>query len=40
MAEVGVHQIEACMPAVSPRDKAAIKEILKRNLRFSVFAVI
>ena len=31
-AEVGVHRIEAGMPAVSPPDKAAIKEIVKRNL--------
>jgi len=31
LAEVGVHRIEAGMPAVSPQDEAAIKEIVKRN---------
>lgn len=32
LAEAGVHRIEAGMPAVSPQDEAAIKEIVKRNL--------
>ena len=31
LAELGVHRIEAGMPAVSPQDEAAIKEIVKRN---------
>jgi len=31
LAETGVHRIEAGMPAVSPDDAAAIKEIVKRN---------
>jgi isopropylmalate/homocitrate/citramalate synthase len=33
LSEVGVHRIEAGMPAVSPRDEAAIREIVKRNLK-------
>ena len=37
LAEVGVHRIEAGMPAVSPPDEAAIKEIVKRNLGPEVF---
>jgi isopropylmalate/homocitrate/citramalate synthase len=37
LAEVGVHRIEAGMPAVSPRDEAAIKEIVKRNLTSDIF---
>jgi isopropylmalate/homocitrate/citramalate synthase len=37
LAEVGVHRIEAGMPAVSPRDEAAIKEIVKRNLGAEIF---
>src|SRR3990170_3994712 len=37
LAEVGVHRIEAGMPAVSPRDEAAIKEIVKRNLKSEIF---
>jgi isopropylmalate/homocitrate/citramalate synthase len=35
--EVGVHRIEAGMPAVSPNDKAAIMEIVKRNLSAEIF---
>jgi len=37
LSEVGVHRIEAGMPAVSPPDEAAIKEIVKRNLRPEIF---
>ncbi len=37
LAEVGVHRIEAGMPAVSPRDEAALKEIVKRNLKSEIF---
>lgn len=37
LSEVGVHRIEAGMPAVSPRDEAAIKEIVKRNLKSEIF---
>ena len=37
LAEVGVHRIEAGMPAVSPADAAAIKEIVKRNLGPEIF---
>lgn len=37
LAEVGVHRIEAGMPAVSPMDEAAIKEIAKRNLGPEIF---
>jgi len=37
LAEVGVHRIEAGMPAVSPQDEAAIKEIVKRNLGPQIF---
>jgi isopropylmalate/homocitrate/citramalate synthase len=35
--EVGVHRIEAGMPAVSPNDRAAIEEIVKRNLNAEIF---
>jgi len=38
LAEVGVHRIEAGMPAVSPADEAAIKEIVKRNLGPEIFS--
>ncbi|MCJ7685779.1 MAG: hypothetical protein MUO68_15975 [Desulfobacteraceae bacterium] len=31
LAEVGVHRIEAGMPATSVSDEAAIREIVKRN---------
>jgi isopropylmalate/homocitrate/citramalate synthase len=37
LAEVGVQRIEAGMPAVSPVDEAAIKEIVKRNLGPDIF---
>jgi isopropylmalate/homocitrate/citramalate synthase len=37
LAEIGVHRIEAGMPAVSPADEAAIKEIVKRNLGPEIF---
>lgn len=38
LAEVGVHRIEAGMPAVSDMDTKAIKEIVKRNLGPEIFA--
>ncbi len=38
LAEAGVHRIEAGMPAVSPQDEAAIKEIVKLNLGPEIFA--
>jgi isopropylmalate/homocitrate/citramalate synthase len=38
LAEAGIHRIEAGMPAVSPSDEAAIKEIVKRNLGPDIFA--
>ncbi len=31
LAEAGIHRIEAGMPAVSPQDEAAIREIVRRN---------
>jgi len=37
LAEVGVHRIEAGMPAVSPPDELAIKEIVKRDLGPEIF---
>ena len=37
LSEVGVHRIEAGMPAVSPPDEAAIKEIVKRSLGPQIF---
>jgi len=37
LAEAGVHRIEAGMPAVSPRDEAALREIVKRNLKSEIF---
>ena len=37
LAEVGVHRIEAGMPAVSPNDEAAIREIIKRDLGPEIF---
>ena len=37
LAEAGVHRIEAGMPAVSPPDEAAIKEIVKRDLGPQIF---
>jgi isopropylmalate/homocitrate/citramalate synthase len=38
LAEAGVQRIEAGMPAVSPSDEAAIREIVKRNLGPQIFA--
>jgi len=38
LAEVGVHRIEAGMPAVSRQDEEALKEIVKRNLGPEIFA--
>jgi isopropylmalate/homocitrate/citramalate synthase len=38
LAEAGVHRIEAGMPAVSPSDEAAIREIVKLNLGPKIFA--
>ena len=37
LAEVGVQRIETGMPAVSPPDEAAIREIVKRNLGPEIF---
>jgi len=37
LAEIGVQRIEAGMPAVSPNDEAAIREIAKRNLGSEIF---
>jgi len=37
LAEVGVHRIEAGMPAVSLADEAALREIVKRNLGPEIF---
>ena len=37
LAEVGVHRIETGMPAVSPNDEAAIREIVKRDLDSEIF---
>ena len=37
LAEIGVHRIETGMPAVSPPDEAAIKEIVKRKLGPEIF---
>jgi isopropylmalate/homocitrate/citramalate synthase len=37
LAEVGVQRIEAGMPATSPMDEAAIREIVKRNLGPEIF---
>lgn len=38
LAEVGVHRIEAGMPAVSKQDEEAIREIAKRDLGPEIFA--
>ena len=38
LAEVGVHRIEAGMPAISPSDEKAVREIVKRKLGPKVFA--
>ena len=37
LAEAGIHRIEAGMPAVSPPDEAAIKEIVKRDFGPEIF---
>jgi len=37
LSEVGIHRIETGMPAVSPRDEEAIREIVKRNLNSEIF---
>lgn len=37
LAEIGIHRIEAGMPAVSPPDEEAIKEIVKRDLGPEIF---
>lgn len=37
LSEVGIHRIEAGMPAVSPNDEAAIREIVKLNLDAEIF---
>ncbi|UCG65228.1 MAG: pyruvate carboxyltransferase [Deltaproteobacteria bacterium] len=37
LCEIGVHRIETGMPAVSPNDEAAIREIAKRNLSAEIF---
>ncbi len=38
LAEVGIHRIEAGMPAVSKMDQEAVKEIVKRNFGPEIFA--
>jgi hypothetical protein len=38
LAEAGVHRIEAGLPAVSPADEAAIKEIVRRDLPSEIYA--
>jgi len=38
LAEAGVQRIEAGLPAVSPSDEAAVREIVKRNLGPEIFA--
>jgi isopropylmalate/homocitrate/citramalate synthase len=38
LAEAGVHRIEAGLPAVSPDDEKAIKEIVKRDLPSEIYA--
>src|ERR671915_2138475 len=38
LAEAGVHRIEAGLPAVSPADDAAIREIVRRNLPSEIYA--
>jgi isopropylmalate/homocitrate/citramalate synthase len=37
LSEVGIHRIETGMPAVSPNDEAAIREIVKRDLDAEIF---
>jgi isopropylmalate/homocitrate/citramalate synthase len=38
LAEAGVHRIEAGLPAVSPDDEKAIREIVRRNLPSEIYA--
>ncbi|MFA9422207.1 MAG: LeuA family protein [Sedimentibacter sp.] len=38
MAEMGIHRIEAGMPAVSKADENAIKRIVKSNLKSEIFS--
>lgn len=38
LAEAGIPRIEAGLPAVSPSDEAAVREIVKRNLGPQIFA--
>lgn len=38
MSEIGIHRIEAGMPAVSKDDEQAIKRIVKSNLKSEIFA--
>jgi len=38
LSAAGVHRIEAGMPAVSPADEAAIKEIVQRDLDADIYA--
>ena len=38
LAEIGIHRIEAGMPAVSDDDRAAIEEIVKRDLGPEIFS--
>ena len=37
LSEMGVQRIEAGMPAVSPNDEAAVREIARRNLSSEIF---
>jgi isopropylmalate/homocitrate/citramalate synthase len=39
LASLGVHRIEAGMPAVSKDDELAIREIVKRNLGPEIFVL-
>jgi isopropylmalate/homocitrate/citramalate synthase len=39
LAEAGVHRIEAGMPAVSPEDEKAIREIVKSDLPSSIYVL-
>ena len=38
LAEAGVHRIEAGLPAVSPDDEKAVREIVKRDLPSEIYA--
>lgn len=37
LAEVGIHRIEVCMPAVSKDDEKALREVVKRNFGPKIF---